>query len=305
VTDILYYEQCGIPKNIKIEFDDTTHASMPSLLPRNNDDDSSTSSGSSMPVLIQRFRCGSVSSDDSSAEGGLSKPDDAADFPADFSALESHVIPQDPTFSTANTSGNDKFLNLPKFPKLAHSETLQNLRPDSPQWKYVPEATYKTRIIKRAQEPQNFDAFMNMLNNDSIDIGPQFIKHVIPATYTYKKESTRIKTREVCHGSKNNDHDNDEWKDLPDDYIPDELDMESGRMIDQEGMFYKESDNSSIPQLIYSANDGEWQEIKSKMKPGWIEALCDSGATCNLFKQGNSKIEDPERPYARFGSGSV
>jgi hypothetical protein len=53
-------------------------------------------------------------------------------------------------------------------------------------------------------------------------------------------------------------------------------------------------EDPSMPQLIYSANDGEWTEIKSKMKPGWIEALCDSGATCNLFKQGNGKFKDPE-----------
>ena len=102
------------------------------------------------------------------------------------------------------------------------------------------------------------------------------------------------------------DNDIEEWKDLPDDYKPDELDIEAGRTLyDNEGMFYINAESVGPPQMIFSADD-DWKEVKAKEnKPGWIDVLCDSGATCNLFKQGNGKATPAERPYARFGSGNV
>jgi hypothetical protein len=142
VTDILYYEQCGIPKNIKIEFDDTTHASMPSLLPK-NDDASSTSSDGSMPCLVLRRTNSSVCSDDSSAEGGANPH---AGFSHDFSAHESHGIPQDPfpPIPVHENSSLDKYLKI------------------------------------RSEELRNFEADLLGMNTEQ----PHLIKHVVPAVKT-------------------------------------------------------------------------------------------------------------------------
>jgi hypothetical protein len=134
------------------------------------------------------------------------------------------------------------------------------------------------------------------------------------------KSTARWKTRYPFKGSIENhfdpqadqlefeELDHDSWTDLPRDYVPDDLDFEVGRTPSVDGVYFVDPQAVSPVQLAFStANNSEgWNQVKSKPnKPGWIDALCDSGATCNLFAAGNGKPKPAERPFAKFGSGNV
>ena len=95
----------------------------------------------------------------------------------------------------------------------------------------------------------------------------------------------------------NNDGNNgsvSSWQTLTSEFEPNSVDLEVGRISE----FNTASNYYSI------LNDCTEVHQASKV-PEWIECICDSGATSNLFNIGNGKAYPPKKAFAKFGSGDI